>query len=190
MTREEKVIFHRGQIEYGDRMQGGFAYPYTSPVVPYLSSWFEKEFGNEPDWIETLISLAESYGIQKTIVLRLAKHDLKSNEWNRLIEEFDLISNSSKILSLLSLTTERIGELPAPDWSVSTKELADRIDEVVHKILNGSYLYSSFFSSDFHPKSPPGELWEYFRGLSKELNETYNELITLIEEENTQQQGI
>ena len=190
MTKDEKINFHRGQIDFGNRMQGGFAYSYLSTVVPYLSSWFEKEFGSEPDWMETLKSLAESYGIEKTIVPQLVKHDLKSDEWNRLIEKFDLISNSSKILNLLTQTRDIIKELPAPDWNKNTKELTDRIDEVKLKILNGTYVYNSFFFSDFNTKSPQGELWEYFRGLSKELKETFNKLSKLIEEENAVQHGI
>lgn len=190
MTKVEKVNFHRGQIDFGNRMQGGFAYSYSSPVVPYLSSWFGKEFGNEPDWMETLKSLAESYGIDKGIVPQLVQHDLKSVEWNRLVEKFDLTSNSSKILSLLTQTKDIIKELPSPDWNNNSQELTNRIDEVKMKILNGTYVYNSFFFSDFNGKSPHGELWEYFRGLSEELKEIFNHLSKLIEEENAVQQCI
>ena len=190
MTREEKVNFHRGQIDFGNRMQGGFAYSYKSPIVPYLSSWFEKEFGNEPNWMETLTSLAESYGIEKSIIPKLVKQDLKSDEWYKLIAEFDLESNSSKILNLLAQTKEIILILPAPDWNKNVKELTDRIDEVKMKILNGTYIYNSFFFSDFNGKSPQRELWEFFRGLSNELTEVFNKLSKLIEEENAVQQRL
>jgi len=90
----------------------------------------------------------------------------------------------------LAQTKEIILILPAPDWNKNVKELTDRIDEVKMKILNGTYIYNSFFFSDFNGKSPQRELWEFFRGLSNELTEVFNKLSKLIEEENAVQQRL
>ena len=89
----DKVNYLYGQILFEDRMQSGSPTKYKYPVVPYISKWFVDLYGKyDSNYYETLTKLLEKFEVKCSGINEMLKYETKSDEWNNLAAENELLN--------------------------------------------------------------------------------------------------
>jgi hypothetical protein len=95
-SSKEKANYWFGMINFNERMQGGYPLPYKVYAVSFLSKWFADNYGPpyDPDVLQTAELIAETYGIDRSIVKDLLQYYTHDKEWKEITRSAGLLEES------------------------------------------------------------------------------------------------
>lgn len=89
---EKKAAFHRGDIYFQDRMQGGYPRQYKNLATYHFSKWFMDTFEQYDDNVyDTLELIAKEFSVDTKHLREITKYEVGSPEWVVLAKETGLI---------------------------------------------------------------------------------------------------
>ncbi len=93
MTTKEKANFHFSEINFQNRMQGGFPSGYKNPAATYLSKWFLDIYRPYDDEIlKTIELIANEFDIPTIYLNEMTKYDPQSSEWKSYATKLNLLA--------------------------------------------------------------------------------------------------